>query len=323
MGTGVMDTGKRTRKLARITEISHDTASHVATSDAASLFGAGLDDPPEAIVDFRARWFGPGAFHQPGPLGVSGAAPFFVAGTPRRFACLTHPSAAFTGHRTTAPAIASDFGGGDTTTTAKKKNPPPTTKPGNVAVKILPPAGVACDISVEVLADVVDKDATADGETKCRWKDDRTIDPPVVVYDNSSGLSMVSDVTKGAKAKAVLLIQTTYSKQGAEYMISGYGRGTTADDLKAGNITLGFHESCHRDDFIRYLNTQKLPSFDGTAGMVGQDFLDDWSAFMSAFLKLPDTIGAWSKALTDDVGVTQAAWKARGNKKSTPAASKH
>jgi hypothetical protein len=32
---------------------------------------------------------------------------------------------------------------------------------------------------------------------------------------------------------------------------SAYGRGT-GDDVKAGNVTLGFHESCHRNDYLAH-----------------------------------------------------------------------
>lgn len=146
--------------------------------------------------------------------------------------------------------------------------------------------------------------------------------PPVPVYDQSSGLAFVSSISNTPQVTAVLGIQTTYTKKYAEYLISGYGRGTTTQDIKDGNVTLGFHESCHRDDFISYLNTQNLPAFDGGVGMVSQEFLDDWSAFVSAFRNLPTTIGDWSRKHTDDVGVTKTTWDARHKKKAAPAHSK-
>ena len=293
-----------------------DRAGWHAAGDACErvvLHGAGIDDSSDTAVQ-PALWFGSGAFRQLGPLGCI-PLPFMPGVT---FASVkshtfSRPSPAIFA-RGQGPVVASDFGGGDSTTTAKKKNPPPKTKPGKVAVTIQKLPGIQCDISVEVLEDKVDKDAKSEGETTCWWKD-RQLDPPVPVFDTSNGLAMVSSVTKAAKASGVLAIQTAYKKKNAEYMISGYGRGTTADDIKAGDVTLGFHESCHRNDFIHYLNTQKLPDFEGTPGMVAQDYNDDWKAFMDAFLDLPRVIGDWSKPLTDDVGFPEAKWDAKHKKK--------
>ena len=278
-------------------------------TECTELHGWGIDDDTLLTIDFHADdpwigWFGrpahpkapcgsggPGAFRRPGPAGL------------------------------TAPVVASDFGGEGDTTTAKKKNPPPTAKAGQVAVKVKQPSGVQCSITVEVLADAIDKDKNSTGTTTCWWKDYKFV-PPVPVYDQSSGLAFVSSISNTPQVTAVLGIQTTYTKKYAEYLISGYGRGTTTQDIKDGNVTLGFHESCHRDDFISYLNTQNLPAFDGGVGMVSQEFLDDWSAFVSAFRNLPTTIGDWSRKRTDDVGVTKTTWDARHKKKAAPAHSK-
>jgi hypothetical protein len=288
--------------------------------EVAVLQGAVVEEDTNAAVEFGERWHGPGAFRPAGPLNWS--APAWLPGAPGESHSqrgYVRPTPVAFGYRLGTPAVASDFGEGDGTTTAKKINPPPRTKAGKVAVTIKQPVGVVCDISVEILEDAFDEKAKAAGTTRCRWKDDRKIDVPVREYDASSGVPIVSSVTKGAKATAVLVIQTTYRKRGLETAISGYGRGTTADDIKAGDVTLGFHESCHRNDFINYLNTQKLPNFDGAPGMVNQDFNDDWQAFMDAFLALPETIGDWSGKLTDDVGVSKATWDAHHKKKSAPA----
>ena len=48
---------------------------------------------------------------------------------------------------------------------------------------------------------------------------------------------------------------------------SAYGRGTTPGDIAAGNVTLGFHESCHRKDMISYLTNTPLPAFTGKPKM--------------------------------------------------------
>jgi hypothetical protein len=288
----------------------------------AVLQGAVVEEETTAAVEFGVRWHGPGAFRQPGPLNWS--APPWLPGALRESHSqrgFTRPTAVSFGYRLGTPAVAFDFGAGGGTTAAKKRSPPPKTKAGKVAVTIKQPLGVVCDISVEILDDTIGKDAGSGGVTDCRWKDKvPKFDAPAPVYDTSSRLAIVSSITKGAKATGVLVIQTTYRKRGLEAEYSGYGRGTTADDIKAGNVTLGFHESCHRNDFINYLNTQKLPDFDGAPGMVGQDFNDDWRAFMDAFQALPKTMKAWSVELTDNVGKTKATWEAGHKKKASPGA---
>jgi hypothetical protein len=41
---------------------------------------------------------------------------------------------------------------------------------------------------------------------------------------------------------------------------AAYGRGTTKPDVDSGNVTLGFHESCHRSDILAYLTAHPLPA---------------------------------------------------------------
>lgn len=284
----------------------------------AGLQGAVVDEDTDAAPGLGVLWHGPGAFRQLGPLDWT--APSWLSGAlveshPQRG--FARPTPVTYGHRLGTPASVADFGGVGDTTTAKNAKPAPKTKAGNVAVTIKQPVGVVCDISVEILEDAIDEKSKAPGVTDCWWKgEDRVpkFDAPVPVYENSNGMAIVSSITRGAKATGVVVIQTTYQKKGIEAKNSAYGRGTTSDDIKAGNVTLGFHESCHRSDFIDYLNTQKLPNFDGAPGTVNQEFNDDWRTFMDAFQALPKTIKAWSTTQTDDVGKpTKAAWDA-GNK---------
>ncbi len=43
---------------------------------------------------------------------------------------------------------------------------------------------------------------------------------------------------------------------------AAYGRGTTQSDENAGQVTLGFHESCHRADLLNYFRTEAIPVLD-------------------------------------------------------------
>jgi hypothetical protein len=53
-------------------------------------------------------------------------------------------------------------------------------------------------------------------------------------------------------------IQTRYGS-GTPDDDAAYGRGTTDKDKEDGNITLGFHESCHRADILAYLQQHSPP----------------------------------------------------------------
>lgn len=61
-------------------------------------------------------------------------------------------------------------------------------------------------------------------------------------------------------------IQTLYGS-GQPDADSLYGRGTTPEDIKNGNVTLGFHESCHRQDLLDYLKNNAPPAFTGVPKM--------------------------------------------------------
>lgn len=57
-----------------------------------------------------------------------------------------------------------------------------------------------------------------------------------------------------------LTIQTIYSRLTDSPLPSGYGRGTTKDDISNKNISLRFHESQHGHDIIDYVSRLSIPS---------------------------------------------------------------
>jgi hypothetical protein len=113
--------------------------------------------------------------------------------------------------------------------------------------------------------------------------------------------------------KGTVTIQTVYARGSAATDVSCYGRGTTDDDVRARNVTLGFHESCHRDDFVNYLASNSLP--DPPALSIGMsesaynkalaDFGKELKAHFAA-------MKAESDARTDQVGYTKAKWRRTG-----------
>ena len=57
--------------------------------------------------------------------------------------------------------------------------------------------------------------------------------------------------------KGTMSIRTTYPKNFQSTDRSAYGRGTQGD-LQTGNVSLGFHEACHRNDYLAYLGKSQV-----------------------------------------------------------------
>lgn len=68
------------------------------------------------------------------------------------------------------------------------------------------------------------------------------------------------------------VIQTIYGPNASATGPSKYGRGTTQDDQSSGNTTLGFHESQHGRDFLKFITDNTPPKFAGKVGMSVSDF---------------------------------------------------
>jgi hypothetical protein len=61
--------------------------------------------------------------------------------------------------------------------------------------------------------------------------------------------------------KGTVTIQIIYDTNGYPKDPARYGRGTTERDINNGDITAGFHESCHLADYVDWLKTKPLPVF--------------------------------------------------------------
>src|SRR5262249_8371587 len=105
-----------------------------------------------------------------------------------------------------------------------------------------------------------------------------------------------------------LTIQTRYGT-GNPGDVSAYGRGTTAEDVRDGNITLGFHESCHRKDFLHYLQHEPRPQFGGRVGMTVTEFDEAIAAYNAAWQSYFHEMEARSVRDTDETGnPTRSQW---------------
>jgi hypothetical protein len=83
---------------------------------------------------------------------------------------------------------------------------------------------------------------------------------------------------------------------------SAYGRGTTDDDKKNGDTSLGFHESCHRQDAINYLNLHALPKFVWKKGMTPAQWQQAKDDYDNAVDKYQADADGDSVQKTDEVG---------------------
>jgi hypothetical protein len=106
--------------------------------------------------------------------------------------------------------------------------------------------------------------------------------------------------------KGTIQIRTRYASDANAKTLSCYGRGTTGTDVKNRDITLGFHESCHRADYEAYAKANALP--DPPAMSVGMKAAD-YDAAAAAFVKVlnkywADMTADSIKKKTDEVGFT-------------------
>jgi hypothetical protein len=104
-------------------------------------------------------------------------------------------------------------------------------------------------------------------------------------------------------------IQSSFSAGSSSVGRSGYGRGTTPQDVAGGRVTprstsVGFHEGSHGLDFVRFLEQNAPPRFTGAVGMTEADFLAAGRRLDSAWKAYNRRVHAVSTANTDCVGTT-------------------
>src|SRR5439155_4702728 len=97
-------------------------------------------------------------------------------------------------------------------------------------------------------------------------------------------------------------IKTRYKTASSPTGASAYGRGTTDQDKKDGNTTLGFHESCHRQDYLDFLKKNALPRFTGRVGMTIEQWEKAVADYNKAVFDYQDKGDAFTETNTDEVG---------------------
>lgn len=225
---------------------------------------------------------GPGRFAQAGPLA---SADEDLVGSLPQGSRLPHPQ---------RPGPMSDDAAENS---GPKQNPPPATVLEELDLLARDEQFVKIKIKAKVVADGKTTDADTDAITN--------VDIPA--YDLANAFAdddvTVSKFTKVFTWKGTIKIQTVYGPDAKASGLSCYGRGTTKDDVKNGDITIGFHESCHRADYVAYLRAHALPEPPKlTIGMKMEDFKTAMEDFVKAFDAYHPDMKVDSKRTTDEVG---------------------
>jgi len=198
------------------------------------------------------------------------------------------------------------------------KQPPPTTVPRKLSINIRTTSKMDIAVYAEVVRDSRDKYGIEGGRTTHTTEGDltdengkRTIGlQPAVRFNPKT--KVVVEVVGLARLHFTTEIQTFYGPGVDPSADSMYGRGTTLADEESGNTSLGFHEFCHRKDFIDYLKKTPLPVFGGKVGMAVKDFGeagDAWAVAIAAYLA---EMEKHTVRQTDEVGYKKSVYDSNG-----------
>jgi hypothetical protein len=187
---------------------------------------------------------------------------------------------------------------------APKPKAPPATVPGDINIPDTSDAATDIKITARILADGKDDSLGDRAETRTN----------VTWNAGTPGYTTSGNVVKSLDAKATLTItieiQTFYGKDVRPTSPSGYGRGTTDKDKASGNVTVGFHEAKHREDYVNFIKNFKPPRFHGKARMKVKDVEKAIQEFDN---QCERAVGGLNKAArkqsetnTDEVGYTKS-----------------
>ena len=189
-----------------------------------------------------------------------------------------------------------------------KTKKPPKTKVLTKSVKKESTSETDIDVKVRVVADSTSSKVAKKGASTSYSFTNVTYKFPDISYDQKT--KKITKLKNKFQFKGAIKIQTLYGKKAKASDKSLYGRGTTNKDKLAGTISLGFHESCHREDFLAYLKNNPLPTFTIKVGDTLQQYQDAISKFKTAYAKYTTDMDAKSKKNTDEVGYKLSKCKA-------------
>jgi hypothetical protein len=197
---------------------------------------------------------------------------------------------------------------------------PPATVPAKTTIKKAKNAQLDIDVVAEILADGTSTDKSVVGHTSFdsvgAWPDGSGgtvfFQVPGYALEQKGALMLIKSLNGPVEIKGVVKIQTVYGPGATAAQDSAYGRGTTKEDEAAGNTTLGFHESCHRADYLTFLKTKAMPTFGGKVGQTEQQYSAAITALSNAIAKYFTDMDRDSFVRTDEVGYKSSTYDANG-----------
>ena len=176
------------------------------------------------------------------------------------------------------------------------QNPPPKTKAETLTIR---------GVTVKILVDGITTDPRFQGKGNT---------PPDFTFTAAPGADSIGPrgdpdpnkrtITRlrGPPPVLTLTIQTVYGTPATATSPSGYGRGTTEPDKSSRNTSLGFHESCHRQDHLDFLSANAPPVFTGRVGITETEYTQAVKDFPEAVATYKQKMIDSSVANTDEVG---------------------
>jgi hypothetical protein len=166
---------------------------------------------------------------------------------------------------------------------------------GNVAFTT--PSG----IQITILPDGIDANIKTDGATRLSF--------PFNVPFTTVAVRGVRVIDSFTPPAPVAIIQTLYLPGTNAAGTSGYGRGTTPEDIAGGKVdpastTVRWHEGSHGLDYQEFLKNTTMPVFTGTKGMTEAAFRAAVRSYGSALHALFQRADALTISRTHCVGTT-------------------
>lgn len=157
------------------------------------------------------------------------------------------------------------------------------------------------DVTISILADQLDDASITKGKATTGPDPSQVeLKFPIASTDNATG--KISSETGKTTYQGTITIRTNYRPGANKNKKSAYGRGTTKNDVSNGDVTMGFHEKCHRSDFFEWYTKKDFPAFEGHVGMSIKDYQDAQQAVVDAWGAFQKTASQNTYDLTDDVG---------------------
>lgn len=223
----------------------------------------------------------------------------------------THPLAPFDTANAApgSPAQRLQAGAEPDEVNAAPKPPPPTVET-TVDVRVETTEAHELEVRVQVFKD---GKFNEEGIAETKFKGQPVVITfPTANYDLVDGVKQIKSLTGKFMLKGNIKVQTLYGKDTKADDISHYGRGTTREDKKLGNVSLGFHESCHRADFLTLPVARKddIPIFTIAVGDTETQYDDAVASFNTDWVAWLQGISDTSFQLTDEVGYTYSQMEA-------------